>query len=82
MLHRALTGYVEDRTRRPAGAMTAAEVRAVFAERGIEGPAAVGVVETLEACERATYGGGAGDVPLVAGRAVDWLRALEQDRLA
>jgi hypothetical protein len=81
-LHEALAGYVADRTDRPVGGMTAADVEDVFARAGVEAPAAAEVVSALRDAEAARYGGSPAAVADALDAAPGWLRALEREALS
>ncbi|MHB1845383.1 MAG: BatD family protein, partial [Deltaproteobacteria bacterium] len=58
-LTQALTGYLEDRTRRPIAGLTHAELRAELARRGADDASAEAAVRALEDCELRRYAPGA-----------------------
>lgn len=81
-LHQALAGFVAARARRPAGGMTADDVGRLFAERGVEAPAAASLVKALRLCETVRFGGGDGTALRAALTAApDWIAALERESL-
>ena len=62
--------------------MTAADVEALLAARGVRAPAAEEVVAALRAAEAARFGGTAAPLADALDAAPGWLRALESEDVA
>jgi hypothetical protein len=82
LLHGALTTFVADRARRPAGGMTAADVESVLRSAGVDAALLRPVVDALRAAEQSRFGGTAGDLAAQLDAAPAWVRALERERLS
>ncbi|MFH1708069.1 MAG: BatD family protein [Planctomycetota bacterium] len=75
----AVRGYTADISGRTGEALTAGDVRGVFAERGVPAGEVQALEELLAACEAHRYGGtGAGDAGTAAARARAVLKTVDR----
>ena len=78
-ISRALTGFVADRLRMPADAMTPEECLRALRERGVDSEMLGGLKDIFETCEQARYASGAADsTTQLKGTAESALNSLEK----
>ena len=76
-VEQALRGYAADKLGRPVNGLTRDALAAALADAGAHAPAVRALLETLDACDAARYGGAGPEAPLLAA-AADAIVHLEE----